>query len=358
MRTQKAAITSSTVGATSPDVSVRTCVESVAVQKLYTNVSAINPNIQSPLNISAWRNGLVNHPDKSFVNYIIDGIVNGVHIGYTGPRYYREYKNWSSVHTFYDAVHSSIQKDISKGRKLGPWDSPPSANFVGSPMGAFLKKRSTNKYRVIHDLSWPPGQSINSGITDDCSVHYISVDTVTTIIKNLNVKGVEMSRIDLEDAYKFIFTHPSDWELLGSTFDIRQSDGSLKKQYFIDCTLPFGLKSSPKIFCTFAEGLRYIMLKNGVTIAQNYMDDYFTCGLPGTGECERNLQLMISTCIDLGFSVQSKKTVPPTCSMEFLGIEINSNTMELRISDDRLREKSCVVYKTRAVVYHRQINVH
>ena len=116
-----------------------------------------------------------------------------------------------------------------------------------------------------------------------------------------------MSRIDLEDAYKFIYTHPSDWELLGSTLDIRQPDGSLKKQYFMDCTLPFGLKSSPKIFCTYAEGLRYIMLQKGVTIAQNYIDDFFTCGLPDTGECERNLQLMMSTCTDLGFSVQSFK---------------------------------------------------
>ena len=153
----------------------------------------------------------MNHPDETFIKYtIIEGINNFVHIGYTGPKHYREYKNCKSVNTFYDAVLTSIKKDISKGRKLGPWDSPPSANFVGSPMGAFLKKRSKNKYRVIHDLSWPPGESINSGITDDCSVQYIFIDTVTSVIKDLNVKGVEMSHIDLEDVYKCIYTHPSN----------------------------------------------------------------------------------------------------------------------------------------------------
>ena len=158
---------------------MHTSVESVTVLSPHINVNVNNYNIRSPLKADAWQRGLVNHPDETFVKYIIDGINNGVHIGYTGPKHYREYKNWQSVNTFYDAVLTSIEKDISKGRKLGPWDSPPSANFVGSPMGAFLKKRSKNKYRVIHDLSWPPGESINSGITDDCSVQYISIDTVT-----------------------------------------------------------------------------------------------------------------------------------------------------------------------------------
>ena len=101
-------------------------------------------------------------------------------------------------------------------------------------MGAFLKKRSKNKYMVIHDLSWHPRESINSGIADDCSVKYISIYTFTSEIKDLNVKGVDMSRIDLEDAYTFIYTHQSDWELLGSTLDIRQ-------RWFIKETILHGL---------------------------------------------------------------------------------------------------------------------
>ena len=144
-------------------------------------------SIKSPLNLEAWVKGLSNHPDDQFVHYILNGIQHGVRIGYSGERKYHEHSNWSSVDTYYEAVYTSIQKDVSKGRKLGPWDSPPVKNFVGSPMGAYRKKRSLNKYRIIHDLSWPPEGSVNSGIIDDCSVHYISVDTVTSIIKS---KGI------------------------------------------------------------------------------------------------------------------------------------------------------------------------
>ena len=156
-------------------------------------------------------------------------------------------------------------------------------------MGAFPKKRSVNKYRVVHDLSWPPSGSVNSGITDDYSVQYISIDTIASIIKDMGVIGVQMSKIDLQDAFKYIFVNPDDWELLGSTLNVRLSDGTIQKQYFIDCFLPFGLRTSPRIFCTYAEALRYIMLQNGVSIVANYIDDFFTCEYPDTIECSANL---------------------------------------------------------------------
>ena len=110
---------------------------------------------------------LAEHPDQSFVNTIIDYAVHGVPIGYTGPREFRECVNWPSARQYRTAVEASIEKDVKKGRKLGPFATPPSENFVGSPMGAFPKKHSVNKYRVIHDLSWPPGRSVNDFITDD-----------------------------------------------------------------------------------------------------------------------------------------------------------------------------------------------
>ena len=147
-----------------------------------------------------------------------------------------------------------------------------------------------------------------------------------------------MSKIDLQDAYKYIFVNPDDWELLGSTLNVRLSDGTIQKQYFIDCFLPFGLRTSPRIFCTYAEALRYIMLQNGVSIVANYIDDFFTCGYPDTIECSTNLQTMINTCEELGFSVQPNKTVLPTTTMEYLGIEIDTVQMQLRISDERLND--------------------
>ena len=47
---------------------------------------------------------------------------------------------------------------------------------------------------------------------------------------------------------------------------------------------------------------------------------------------------MINTCEELGFSVQPNKTVLPTTTMEYLGIEIDTVQMQLRISDERLND--------------------
>ena len=65
--------------------------------------------------------------------------VNGVKIGYTGERKYSEYPNWPSVDMFYEHVLASIHRDISLGRKLGPWDSPHYQTLLGRQWARFQK---------------------------------------------------------------------------------------------------------------------------------------------------------------------------------------------------------------------------
>ena len=47
---------------------------------------------------------------------------------------------------------------------------------------------------------------------------------------------------------------------------------------------------------------------------------------------------MSSACIDTGFSLQLSKVVPPTTCIEVLGIIVDSVSMELQISEERLLE--------------------
>lgn len=264
----------------------------------------------------------------------MDYSVNGVPIGYKGPRSFREHDNWPSAYKFSHAVTESIQKDIFKGRKLA-FDQPPSTNFVGSPMGAFQKKRSEGKYRVIHDLSWPPGGSINDFISsEDYSLQYMSVADVADRVIQLG-EGCYLAKLDLEDAFKHIPVRKEDWELLGTTWYKIDQDGNRVKQYLLDTVLPFGLRSSPKLFDDFASALEYIMVKRGVTYVRHYLDDFVT--LHKSREmCDRNLEMMLQICAEIGFAVNSKKVTPANTETEFLGIVIDTNNMELKISEDRL----------------------
>jgi hypothetical protein len=61
-------------------------------------------------------------------------------------------------------IASSLQKEISRGRLVGPLD-PQLYPFVhASSLGAVPKKHSADKWRLILDLSHPEGSSINGGI--------------------------------------------------------------------------------------------------------------------------------------------------------------------------------------------------
>ena len=68
------------------------------------------------------------------------------------------------------------------------------------------------------------------------------------------------------------------------------------------------------------------------------MSDYFTCGSPNTMECAANLTIMSYTCNYLGFGIQRNKFVYPTTVMEYIGIEIDTIAMQLRITQERLDE--------------------
>ncbi len=108
------------------------------------------------LHPEAFREGLTNHPDQEFADSIVTACTQGVDIGYKGPRHLRIHDNWPSVYKNCNAVCDVISKDIAAGITFGPFTHPPFPHFVSSPMGAFQKKHSS-KYRVVHDLSYPPG---------------------------------------------------------------------------------------------------------------------------------------------------------------------------------------------------------
>ena len=131
-------------------------------------------------------------------------------------------------------------------------------------MGAIPKKRSNPvKWRIIHDLSWPAGHSINDGIPKDLfSCTYDTLDTAIAHLKSF-VQGALMSKLGLSDAFRHILVHPADWELPGSTSAVEIND-STTIAYFVDAYLPFGLHSSPALFLKFADSMADVMHYRGV----------------------------------------------------------------------------------------------
>ena len=205
-------------------------------------------------------------------------------------------------------------------------------------MGIVVKKRSDSvKYHIIHDLSWPPGDSVNDHIDPDlyCCI-YASFDQAVSLIKKHGV-GALMAKLDLADAFKHILVHTEDWPLLCSSWDTVKEDGSVLRQYYVDPFLPFSLRSFPAIFNHYANTLEFAMRANGMQDLLHYLDDYFTAGPADTSNCQHNIGKMVGVCRDLGFAVNPTKVTSPASVTNFLGIDINSMQGVARIDPEHLQ---------------------
>ena len=74
-------------------------------------------------------------------------------------------------------------------------------------------------------------------------MHYIHLDQIINMIAK-HRPGALMAKFDMEAAYPDIAVHPDDHYLLGMKW---------RGQFFVDFTLPFGLRSAPYIFTAVAD---------------------------------------------------------------------------------------------------------
>ena len=141
--------------------------------------------ISTPLNHQAWQLGN-DHPDQVFASYLLDGIANGFRIGFaheshlcTPPK-----TNHPSVINHPTVISEGLQAEVDKGRLIGPLNPGDFPCAQISSLGAVEKKHST-KWRLILDLSYPAGCSVNDGIANSpCSLKYSCVsDAIEQILR-------------------------------------------------------------------------------------------------------------------------------------------------------------------------------
>lgn len=98
---------------------------------------------------------------------------------------------------------------------------------------------------------------------------------------------------------------------------------------FIDTVLPFGPRSAPKIFNSIADALEWVARENRVINIFHYLDDFLVVGAPGSEECQYGLSTLLGWTEWLGFPVAREKVEGPACRLTLLGIEIDTEALEL-----------------------------
>ena len=303
--------------------------QNTGTRQVPTRVST--PLIGISRNLDYWRNELACHPDKEFVCEVLNMIEWGAPVGHTGMVKPGIHDNWPSASKFYEGVQEYLNKHIESGAIEGPLQEV-SYGFVGSPLGAF-EKGCPKKLRVIHDLSWPPGGSVNDHIDkEDYSVQYTSVRNAVEICCKMVTPW--LAKTDLADAYLQCPIREQDSDLLGFTWT--GADGI--RRAFKFKSLVLGLRSSPRNFTQLSLALCYICVQNGApSTTIQYLDDFLICG-ESYEECERGLRVVVDCAKKCGFQVKQKKTVGPSRVLEFLGLIIDTVRREIRISSERLHE--------------------
>ena len=287
-------------------------------------------SVSSPLVRQEWAEELADHLDSAFRDYILVGITQGVHIGFDHRRYTCKpaASNMHSATENARVVQEYLDKEVTLGRVVGPVS--PKAVRVGtqlSPMGVIPKSSQPGKWRLIVDLSSPEGRSVNGGIEPDlCSLQYLRLDEVIQRIAATG-RGTLLAKMDIESAYRIIPVHLEDRPLLGM-----QWEGGI----FFDTRLPFGLRSAPKIFSAMADALQWSIHRNGVSWVAHYLDDYITMGAPDSQECQANMERMLSVCQWLGVPISPSKCAGPAQVLTFLGFELDTNQMVVRLPEEKL----------------------
>ena len=264
-------------------------------------------SIVSPLHdkLHCWRSALTNHPDQPFAHNIIDGLSVGFRIGfdYSNCSCTPARKNLLSVSNNSETVQQYLQDECRLGRVLGPLPSYLCSTIQVSPFGVIPKPSKPGQWRLIVDLSSPQGASVNDGISSKwASLAYVSVDQIVDTVLQLG-QGSQLAKIDVKNAFRIIPVHPDDRHLLGMQWSGR---------IYVDCVLPFGLRSAPKIFNAVADALQWCLRHKGIEFVYNYLDDFLCIGPPGKNTCRRSLDTMMQVCAELGVPLASEKVEGPS----------------------------------------------
>ena len=270
---------------------------------------------------------LHHHPNRQYVDTLLSHITHGFDIGYQGPHLDVRAPNLSSARVHPKAIDDYLHKECSAGRMAGPFPRPPFSPFHCAGLGVVPKQDGT--WRVITHLSAPDGLSINDFIDPEAvTLSYTTIDDAVRISQQLG-RGTLLAKIDLKRAFRQCPVRQADWHLLGLQW---------RDQFYYDKCLPFGLRSSPFLFDTFATALEYIFrhqLHNPNII--HYLDDFLIAGPAETTTCSTTFTGIESLCSLLGVATKDEKRTPPTTRITFLGVEVDTITQTISLPQDKLR---------------------
>ena len=294
-------------------------------------VAACRLQASTPIAIDLLAFELRTHPNRSFVDYLLSGLRVGFHTGIQElPLLSQHGVNLRSARNFPSVVSQLLREEVASGFLLGPFDVAPFPVFRISPLGLVFGKYS-GKPRLILDLSWPHDHPIVASINalidkDECSMVYATIDQAIQRILDTG-RGAYLCKCDITSAFKLLPIHPTLIPFYGCFWDGR---------FYFFQRLPFGGRSSPRIFDCLSQALEWILRSNyHLAYCQHLLDDFLTIDATETAGL-RTMAVLSMVFNRLQIPLSSSKTTGPVRSLEYLGIVLDTQVFESRIPADKI----------------------
>ena len=334
-REESTTIQGSVVNAVSPVWSLADYKEAHTAVRLsgLPNARGCRIRIPTTLNISYLDANLVGYGDPEVLEFLkfgwpVSSIRDSENVSI--PR------NHSSARDHPKHVEDFIKKAVSKSSLLGPlpsnpFDSP--ANF--SPLGTVEKSDTTDR-RIILDMSFPVGSSVNDTIEknqflgEPFYLRYPGVDDLVKLVK-LKGRGCALFKRDLKSAYRQLLrVDPGDITKLGFCWN--------RNKYF-DLTHPQGSRSAAG--CCQRTTSSLIFIFNSMhpdNAAVNYLDDLAGAEIWENGRAFQAFDQLGEVLHLAGIQEALPKACGPSTQMIFLGVQFDTVTLTLSVTPARLEE--------------------
>ena len=197
------------------------------------------------------------------------------------------------------------------------------------------EKSNSSDRRIIVDLSWPIGNSVNNACKGDTyeSVDFIlslpTIDHVVRAVKKFG-RASYIAKLDISRAFKQVPIDPRDIDLLGLFWGA----------YYIENKLVFGFRNGSALYQRLSDSIRFIMTSEG-HYCLDYIDDYLIFG--SKSDCQSGFDRLGCLLEELGLEVSHHKTITPSTQVICLGILVDTTNFTLSIPDKKLSEIRSII---------------
>ncbi len=284
------------------------------------------PALPTPIHVAELQHLLRGYADGA-KDRLLTGFTEGFQIHFHGELPTASPPNHPSALANATVVDDILREELSLGRIAGPFENKPFHDFCISPLGV-VPKKEPSKFRLIHDLSFPKGNSVNDGIPKEfCTVQYEDFDYVTSLMQSLG-QGCWIAKADIESAFRILPISPGDYHLLGFKW---------KGLYYYHKTLVMGCSMSCQTFEHFSQALQWILqVKYSVATMSHILDDFIFLS-NSQSECSTYLSNFMHLAALLHIPVKSSKTVHPATTVTLHGIEVDTVLWEARLPADKVQ---------------------